>query len=570
MINYSNYYKLKKMNQNSFSEKELNYPFGSYPKFPFSGYHDILTYNYELVRLNNYILNLQKQISESKENILLHITIGTAMEEYLHVKKKSIEYQWKQLIPDHIFNILDQDRKIYHIVISPDCTLAKNTFIKPEFFKYICDDDNIKNVNDREFQYSNLNIAFFCTQMPSEHFEKNNKKIDYLEKNIQGDMNFKQYRQTSNDVDYIKNFYDNLSSLINTVNDNKGLVSCFSFAVFYYNTENSQVRNYQMFPEIKNIFSETKNKSRILAEWIYKEDCYFVIPYNVKNNKKIYYINEYEYDLIFSNDSQYTDFSNLICDNSGFKFTNHQVTAHQSNTSNNLNISNLIDDIIQKTKNNQQFTNEKSYSSSSTTTSNSTNCTVANLTVDITYKLNKDNIKVLFNNNILIFEYFNQKDSYNLFEAICYLLNLKISPLHLRKEVCAKLVDFPKKQIYKYLRNFPNFVKYYENNQNNKSLYENYIELMMYDYNSNEFKKFNNDEIELNIINGGVCELLICSKLFNIKIGIVTDNKIEFFTDSSVEISTPQQIIFFERCNNGYKLLNLLNDNMLIKIINAK
>ncbi len=104
--------------------------------------------------------------------------------------------------------------------------------------------------------------------MPS--IDKNNKTLyskiqKYLDQHIDIDYNI--FKQTENDIKFIRSFYTSLENLIKYIESNNGITTCFSYVVFNIDSDNSKYNKYYLFKEIYKLFLKYKNN--LLCEWIY-------------------------------------------------------------------------------------------------------------------------------------------------------------------------------------------------------------------------------------------------------------------------------------------------------------
>lgn len=256
----------------------LSFPYYTYPGILCSGYQNTSTYNIELQRLYRDIIELE----EIHEPTLLHITIGAAMEEMIveHFSVNSeATFQWKQLLPNHIFKAIKRGIKIIHLVISPNKNFSYDEFIDPLFVTKTLELE-WDLYDDRKYtsrKYPNYKVWFYCTMMPSTDL-KNESVIKYLRTNLTSDLVHcvNKFEQTFDDRNFIEKFYEHLALIINIINSNGGICTCFSFAVFNAETTNSHINNYVMFPELLEIFKHYP--TNILAEWVFRETNYLMTP----------------------------------------------------------------------------------------------------------------------------------------------------------------------------------------------------------------------------------------------------------------------------------------------------
>jgi hypothetical protein len=257
---------------------DITFPYYFYPSCPCAGYLDIKTYNLELVRLFEHI----KLIQETDCKIALHITIGAAMEELINLKDSNdTNKQWQQLFPQHLRNLVEEntDTKIIHLIISPNESFSDSCYKDP---KFISESKNMKWKKNKNRWYSsekyNMDVYIFHTMMP--HVDNRNSII--IEKLSALDFAYMaRFKQTDKDVTFTNNFYDEFDKMVKNIIKNNGIVTCFSFAVFNFDTVNSNINNYEMFKEITKIFDKN-TENTLLCEWIYKTKNYIMVQYKNK------------------------------------------------------------------------------------------------------------------------------------------------------------------------------------------------------------------------------------------------------------------------------------------------
>lgn len=275
----------------------LNNPYYLYPGYPFSGYFDFENYNINLIKLYEDLLTLYN----TTEPILLHFSIGSAIEEYDDVKTK---FQWRQLFPYHLENAMKtyNKLKIIHYIISPSPNFKNNSDTKTNDNitnnlnnQYIPSFVNYSDIKFKEPIINNIIHAdkfnfitkIYYTMMPT--VEHNNAKSleQSIEKGISEHIDIEIFRQTNEDIIFIKKFYDLLFNLLNKIRNLGGCTTCFSYAVFNEFTPKNKYKNYIMFKEIIDVFGENNNKS-MLCEWRYFNECYIVLSHT--NNICINYL----------------------------------------------------------------------------------------------------------------------------------------------------------------------------------------------------------------------------------------------------------------------------------------
>ncbi len=253
----------------------LNNPYYLYPGYPLSGYTDLKEYNKNLIDLNEYIKQLTTEVNTK---ILLHLTIGSAAEELNNSLKKNIDFQWQQLLPEHVQRYAKKNNmKVLNIIISPSSIFKDKynpLFIKntPKYYW-----DNSDKNSYKSQKYNLLVKTFYCPLPSNCDYTKFMDKMKST--NLFDDEYLSTLEQTMDDKKFIIDFYNNLKILFNKVNEFNGIVTCFSYAVFNAETNNSKYNNYYLFRELTNLFD---NDKRILAEWVYRIGFYSVINYKTR------------------------------------------------------------------------------------------------------------------------------------------------------------------------------------------------------------------------------------------------------------------------------------------------
>ena len=257
----------------------LNFPFYMYPGAPCSGYYDSDIYFENLLKLQQLMDRLAQTISKSS---ILHITIGAPMDEFHVDKPERMQWQWQQLYPYHLDKCYDDGMEINHIIIAPNRAFGKK-YIKPHFISQTNDKmqwhDNGSQYVDHNGRYR---VWIFCTPLPN--IDSRNSAIIARFYKIQMDkmIDIEKFIQTDEDKTFVNNFYKSMANLFDTVTDNAGFVTCFSFAVFNAQSDRAFIRDYVMFSEIKHLFDSSNR--RLLAEWFYTEKCYVLSHYGNPDN----------------------------------------------------------------------------------------------------------------------------------------------------------------------------------------------------------------------------------------------------------------------------------------------
>lgn len=247
------------------------FPYFTYPYFPCAGYRDQPTYNFELSRLYDTMTHLQKILAQT-EKAVLHITVGAAMEELYMDNNENIDLQWKQLYPYHLEKLAEDGHNIFHLIISPNKSFNVKHFVEPLFVSKTSDQE-WEQCGDRHYvnKTGNYNVMIFCTMMPSDDLQNNNKVINKLVKD--GYDMYGTLLQTKDDLEVVDAFYKQFDAMV-AANGN-GITTCFSFAVFRESTIHAmRGKDFKMFKRIKNSF--TNENTQLLAEWIFVNKNYKV------------------------------------------------------------------------------------------------------------------------------------------------------------------------------------------------------------------------------------------------------------------------------------------------------
>jgi hypothetical protein len=204
------------------------------------------------------------------------------MEEYFETNQP-ITAQWKQLFPDHFYDAIMNEYPIVSIIVAPNEGFNYNSdnFKIPTFVKKTNELFKWKNKENNHF-YSeefDINIYIFYTMFPT--------KNTLINQEVSSD-----FITTTTDIDFVLKFYNTLENCFKNIIKNNGCVSCFSFAVFNSETDNSKIQNFEMFRELREL--KLKIPSLFLAEWNFKFDNYLMkeisnFPYFNNNNNYFTY-----------------------------------------------------------------------------------------------------------------------------------------------------------------------------------------------------------------------------------------------------------------------------------------
>ncbi len=268
------------------NKEGLNFVWSLYPGYPASPYSDYEHYLQEITRLHRTIESINDDIQSSSHKVLFHLAIGAAMDEMLNMNptdKHKYKHQYYQLEPKWIDKYFDSypDGKGYIIIISPNQHFSSNHWEPPQFLKitsdiYDWEEIDIDNKHYRSKVFD-IDVFVFCTPMPHDDSQNIKKMLRKMEHDGIYDPYGKVIEQTPSDIDFVLNFYEQLGKLFDTINDNGGIVTCLSSAVF----KNKSIRNCHMFSEILKLFRTDKYnyKHRLLMEWVYNSNVYYGIPY---------------------------------------------------------------------------------------------------------------------------------------------------------------------------------------------------------------------------------------------------------------------------------------------------
>ena len=268
----------------------IHYPYYIYPGYPVSGYTDISTYNLQLLKLNNKINTLKNDVNN---RTLFHLTIGACMEEYLQqsytsssselpLAENRYKFQWQQLFPDHLKQHALSGGKVIHVIVSPTKSFNMHEYEEPLFVAETLEFDWIKLVTNDEISIHSriydIQIYIYCTMMPC--IDNRNKYIrDTIQKNISTGHDYvTKITQTDYDVDYIIKFYNDMKKLFSDIQQNNGIITCFSFAVFCNGGNKSHIKNFVMFEQLVTHI-DWNNINMYIGEWSFYSGSYMIVPY---------------------------------------------------------------------------------------------------------------------------------------------------------------------------------------------------------------------------------------------------------------------------------------------------
>lgn len=258
---------------------KLNHPWSIYLREPISSYTKYSIYHSELLRLLDFIVNLNINIKNIKDNRvqLTNFIIGTPMEDALHKQNCSNIYmfQWQQLFPYHITKFINYHEKLNNyvniniIIISPDDIFMDENYKEPLFTSQ-CMDYKFTKVKNREYNYSKekLTIKIDIFTCPFPQLEKNKLTIlksDELIKKI-ALYQLDTLAPSLDDIKFIDNFYEHIESIASNPSSNMIINSYATFR---------NVREYDNYGLFKSLL-ELANKYKIIAtEWSFSENNYF-------------------------------------------------------------------------------------------------------------------------------------------------------------------------------------------------------------------------------------------------------------------------------------------------------
>lgn len=272
---------------------KFNFPYYMYPQAPCAGYFDIDTYNSELQRLHSETINMKLH----KKSILWSYIAGAAMEEYLIMndRDKRFDFQWQQLLPNHVREFAIRGGTVIQFIISPNISFSRASWIEPAFIKHTPEFNWKYYPSENKFisQTYDVTIFIFNTMMPTIDL-RNEAYCERFSDPVRWSDEFtrerlKQYKQTEIDRMLTNQFYENLGDAVLSVKSNGGCITFLSFAVFNEDTNNSYIKKYEMFKEIKSI------AFNIIAEWVFTKGSYCVIP--IHNSSMLISYVDHEYGL---------------------------------------------------------------------------------------------------------------------------------------------------------------------------------------------------------------------------------------------------------------------------------
>jgi hypothetical protein len=278
-------------------EFKLNHPFFIYPRGIMSEYNNYELYKFEVIRLYNFIKNLNIDIIKkyNDKEILIPFIIGSPMEDALVKSNTSFDnfFQYKQLFPNYINNFIKKNNKkkfIQLIIISPDNIFSNQTFT-PYFTLY--ESFDFIKINDLEYFYSDeineIKINIFNCPIPSIELRKN-LFLRYEQILNTNNYSITSYKQTLDDLEFIDKFYIQINKLF-SLNNISNIQIIINSWVSFKNLDGYS-ENYNMFPKILSF----ANKYNIIAtEWEFIDELFLtkiISDYNFQNNNfQNYYIN---------------------------------------------------------------------------------------------------------------------------------------------------------------------------------------------------------------------------------------------------------------------------------------
>jgi hypothetical protein len=268
---------------------DINHPWAMYPGYPVQGsYHSFDIYKKDIIVAKEKIDQITKNINCPT---LFHLGIGAAMDEIYRsdfINKQKFDLQYYQLMPHYIEKYICQypDYKCYIFIISPNKHFEDgDNYMNPTFIEFTNETYEWILIEPKHYKSNicNIEVYVFCTPMPHENKKAIDIKINSLKTNGLYELYGKKLCQTNADLTFIEQFYKSLSLLFNKINDNNGLVTCLSSAVF----RNLNINQYTMFSEIIKLFHGHSGiyRKRLLMEWIYDENNFTAMPYyNILSN----------------------------------------------------------------------------------------------------------------------------------------------------------------------------------------------------------------------------------------------------------------------------------------------
>jgi hypothetical protein len=306
------HYKIVNQKGGIIDPNKLNHPWYVYPR---GEYIDNSLYKLEIIRLINFLEDLEKKIDKIT---LFNIILGTMFEEKNNPLPTLDEITWQQLFPYHIQKLYEDMVKnnnkgfIQIIIISPDDFINKETYI-PRFANKIYN-KNFNFIKERKgvwihnFQDITIKVDIFCCPMPSIDIRFNLK--DEFKKRFGLDEKLK-----PNIYDYccVNKFYsllDHLTQKILTVINN--------WVKFLNPGSNLWPNEFDMFLELKKIINKNKIITTLWLNTFIVCDSRYIIYKNFKYSKEYSYINSnINKSLSILDIKKYPSFiiSDIICEN---------------------------------------------------------------------------------------------------------------------------------------------------------------------------------------------------------------------------------------------------------------
>lgn len=260
---------------------ELNHPWFIYPRGFMSEYNDYSHFRNESIKMYKFIDSLPDKIEKNHldEDILIPFIIGSPMEDALSKSNSREEnlFQYTQLFPNYINNFIQckKNKKfIQIIIISPDTIFNYESNKKPFFtiygkYDFVCTNINeyIYTDSEIEIRINIFNCMIPCIELRTQIIKKYDTIIN---KNKSYDIGIMSYRQTDNDLEFIKNFYCCVEKLFNFITNLNFKIIINSWVSF--KNLDGIAEKFNMFPKIL----ELANKYNIIAtEWEFVDELFY-------------------------------------------------------------------------------------------------------------------------------------------------------------------------------------------------------------------------------------------------------------------------------------------------------
>lgn len=268
----------------------LNFPWYLYPRTPFGGYYDDAYFG-QLGNLLMFLDDLEDNLKSLLQirtltNTLVHFTIGAPIEEVAQNDYADYAGHYRQLIPMHLQRAAESEISVVNIIVAP--------ILPKTYYNHMIDPHFTREKEDSGLEFSRVHsdrahamwrckqhprwyTLWFNTMMPTID-ERNQNLTAKMAQTHVGLMVADKYRQTQNDIQFTRYFYQALTRSVQKIAA-RNVVSCFNFAVFNVNTPYAALNRCAMFSEFKDVlwFAKLKHPNQVmLFEWTFRKDNFIV------------------------------------------------------------------------------------------------------------------------------------------------------------------------------------------------------------------------------------------------------------------------------------------------------